>query len=98
MCFIRVFDQILAEQLYREKGLLSHWFFSHTWLCFSFASFMLLRKKYWSYFLEMSKNDPRRKYRSTTAERRVVFAVCDGCVSSPGLEVRLDAFVQKVII
>ncbi|XP_048586399.1 zinc finger FYVE domain-containing protein 26-like isoform X2 [Nematostella vectensis] len=38
-------------------------------------------------FPERPADDPKRKYRPTTPEKRIVFAICDGCVSSPDLQV-----------
>lgn len=38
-------------------------------------------------FPERSKDEAKRKYKLRTAEKRIIFAICDGCVSSPQLQV-----------
>ena len=37
--------------------------------------------------LERSVGDPKRRYKPLTPDRRVVFGVCDGCLTSPTLQV-----------
>ena len=38
-------------------------------------------------FLERTTDEVKRKYRLTAAEKRIIFAICDGCLTSPDLQV-----------
>lgn len=53
-------------------------------------------------FPERTTDESKRKYRLTTPEKRVIFGICDGCVSSPDLQVfdvdELDAQLTTAVV